>query len=231
MSGAWAPIPKNVMVEGFFNTPSDYVLYGPWVGRDIPIQKIKTLPNGNIAYGAYDGSSYTKIVITKADGQTPVANPYYIGQPSEMDTKLTNATPSAPLGSYLLKRIASSGVNPQISINMSSNMKQMIQDKQKTVANLVDVAKKVLPVAQKTEQMDATYDAAFETDQPGQVPGIAGTLQGFALVFFVAAYAAFALTFSAYQFNKSGNFMSLAMYLGVFLIAGVFGLILTSRLG
>lgn len=230
MSGTWAPIPKNVMVEGFFNAPSDYVIYGPWVGRDLPVQKMKTMPNGNIAYAAFDGSTYTKIVITRPDGTTPVANPYYIGQASEIDTKLKNNTPSAPLGSYLLKRVTS-GVNPQISINMSSNMKQMIQDKQKTVANLVDVAKKVLPVAQKTEQMDATYDAAFETDQPGQVPGIAGTLQGFSLIFFVAAYLAFALTFSAYQFNKSGNFMSLAMYLGVFLIAGIFGLVLVSRLG
>ena len=130
MSGAWAPIPKNVMVEGFFDAPSDYVLYGPWVGRDIPVQKIKTMPNGNIAYAAYDGSNYTKMVLTQADGVTPVANPYYLGQPSEIDAKFNNATPTAPLGSYLLKRVTS-GVNPQISINMSSNMKQMIQDKQK----------------------------------------------------------------------------------------------------
>ena len=97
-------------------------------------------------------------------------------------------------------------------------------EQQKTTAeNLLNAARKISPVAQKTADLDATYDAAFESDTPPDpTVGISSTLQGFTIFFLFASYAALAFVCTSYLFSTSGNLITSGVLLLIFGLGGLF---------
>ena len=102
-------------------------------------------------------------------------------------------------------------------------LRNMLEQQKTTAENLLNAAKKISPVAQKTADLDATYDAAFESDTaPDPTVGISSTLQGFSLFFLFASYAALALVCTSYLFSTSGNFITSGVLLLIFALGGLF---------
>ena len=72
----------------------------------------------------------------------------------------------------------------------TSFLKTVIEQQKQSVDSLMTTAKRVNPLAKKAHQMEAAYDAAFESESPAVQPMLGSTLQGFILLFFALTYVA-----------------------------------------
>lgn len=84
--------------------------------------------------------------------------------------------------------------NSESSNSESSFLKTLIEQQKASVDSLINTAKKISPIANTVVQKEGAYDAAFESNPPASLPQISGTLQGFAIFFFIFSFIAFTLT-------------------------------------
>jgi hypothetical protein len=86
-----------------------------------------------------------------------------------------------------------SGVGSGRSAVSSSFLKTLIKQQLDAVNSLMVTAKAINPVEKTVTQMDAAYDAAFESDTKADLPYPGQTLQGFAVLLFVFSYFSLAI--------------------------------------
>lgn len=75
---------------------TEKIMYGPWIGRDVPVQNVKMLNNNVTVYIIEDGQ-FTKMV--SSDGQEK----YYTGRMNDFNPSSWNTYSSTGGGMYLLK--------------------------------------------------------------------------------------------------------------------------------
>jgi hypothetical protein len=110
-------------------------------------------------------------------------------------------------------------------------IKEILIQQKKSADSLMITAKKLFPVSKKIYQREHAYDTSFETEAPGALPNSSGTLQGFAIILFIASYISLTIV-GTIAVNMATN--NLNYTLGVFfgsLVAGIFAVILIMRLG
>jgi hypothetical protein len=113
---------------------------------------------------------------------------------SDTNTKVTGSngetcTPSSKSGQQPLTMSSNTGSSEQMSF-----LKTLIVQQKESVDSLINTAKRISPIANTVYQKEEAYDAAFESNPPASLPKVSGTLQGFAIYFFLFSFIAFALT-------------------------------------
>ena len=109
----------------------------------------------------------------------------------------------------------------------TSFLKTVIEQQKQSVDSLMTTAKRVNPIAKKTSQMEAAYDAAFENSAPAAQPMLGSTVQGFILLFFAVSYVALTIVtcMTVNMLTDSGTKTA-----GTFVAFLVLGIILLSLL-
>ena len=109
----------------------------------------------------------------------------------------------------------------------TSFLKTVIEQQKQSVDSLMTTAKRVNPLAKKAHQMEAAYDAAFESETPASQPMLGSTLQGFILLFFALTYIALTIVtcMTVNMLTESGTKTA-----GTFVAFLVFGIVLLSLL-
>jgi len=86
-----------------------------------------------------------------------------------------------------------SGVGSGRSPVSSAFLKTLLKQQLDAANSLMVTAKAINPVEKTVTQMDAAYDAAFESDVKAGMPYPGQTLQGFAVLLFVFSYFSLAI--------------------------------------
>lgn len=109
----------------------------------------------------------------------------------------------------------------------SSFLKTLIEQQKASVDSLINTAKKISPIANTVLQKQGAYDAAFESNPPASLPQISGTLQGFAIFFFIFSFIAFTLTSTIIINMVTGSGSKAAMAFVGFVVLGfiLFGVV------
>jgi hypothetical protein len=113
----------------------------------------------------------------------------------------------------------------------TSFLRSILVQQRDSVKSLLETAKMIGPVAQKIEQKEQAYDAAFESDRQAVAPLGGGNIQGFALLFFIVSFIAFTIvcTIAVNELTHS-HYVAGGAFIG-FLILGIVFMALIVRLG
>jgi hypothetical protein len=94
----YAPVGGNYVLGKSKPNPSDFIMYGPWMGKEVKIQLVQTLvDSGEFVYITQDGI-YTKMV-----SHSGVAK-YYVGSVSEFYTHNWHSYTSAG-SNYIIRKV------------------------------------------------------------------------------------------------------------------------------
>ena len=150
----------------------------------------------------------------------------------QSDTKTTTSTsstngqtcppPSLKLGQDPLTLSSNSDSSEQMSF-----LKTLIVQQKESVDSLINTAKRISPIANTIYQKEGAYDAAFESNPPASLPKVSGTLQGFAIYFFLFSFIAFTLTSTIVINMVTGSGSKAAMAFVGFVVFGMllFGIV------
>ena len=113
------------------------------------------------------------------------------------------------------------------SSDQMSFLKTLIVQQKASVDSLINTAKRINPIANTIYQKEGAYDAAFESNPPASLPRPSGTLQGFAIYFFLFSFFVFTLTSTIVINMVTGSGSKAAMAFVGFIVFGciLFGIV------
>lgn len=141
--------------------------------------KVEGFTGSSMPPGAIQALFGNMLEITPAQ-RVPITNAGY-GTTRGATDSTCPAQPSAPV----LSGVGSSAGRSPVA---SAFLKTLIKQQLDSAKSLMATAKAINPVEKTVGQMDAAYDAAFESDVKASVPYPGQTLQGFTVLLFLFSY-------------------------------------------
>jgi hypothetical protein len=111
-----------------------------------------------------------------------------------------------------------SGGATETSSEKVAFLKSILLEQREMADSLMKTAKKMGPVSQTVLAKKSAYDAAFETEPQAALPNSSGTLQGFAILFFLLSFFSLAILSSIITSQSAGLTGALKTF-GAFFVA------------
>jgi hypothetical protein len=146
--------------------------------------KVEGFTGGSMPPGAIQELFANMLEITPAQ-RVPVVRTGY-GTTRGATDSTCPAQPSPPV----LSGVGSSGGRSPVA---SAFLKTLIKQQLESAKSLMATAKAINPVEKTVGQMEAAYDAAFESDVKAALPYPGQTLQGFTVLLFIFSYLSLAI--------------------------------------
>ena len=109
-------------------------------------------------------------------------------------------------------------------------LKSILLEQREMADSLMKTAKKMGPVSQTVLAKKSAYQAAFETEEQAALPNSSGTLQGFAILFFLLSFFSLAILSSIIT-SQSAGLTGAAKTFGAFFVVFLVAYGLLTRAG
>ena len=109
-------------------------------------------------------------------------------------------------------------------------LKSILLEQREMADSLMKTAKKMGPVSQTVLAKKSAYQAAFETEEQAALPNSSGTLQGFAILFFLLSFFSLAILSSIIT-SQSAGLTGAAKTFGAFFVVFLVAYGLLTRVG